>query len=284
MTLAHKQTMAESNPILNLKLDPSRLVHIVDVAVIATTEVVNFHFNALSVADLNEAPASPEEAKFRLSGPKLAADQRRAIHERWILAKAFQELLRAVRHALEEAYVFTSVLNKKHAVPSATTLGEFLRPFQSKAASMRFPDLLAAVNEKLEPKLVFAEAYKSLQSARNCLEHRNGIIGSVDTRGSDAFVLSIPRMKIFYVRKGEEIELEVGHVVEPDDDQSSAVIMMKLDVRQRSVALGERLLFTLAEFNEIAFACHFLGQQLSTKLPMPDDGFLNSERVGRISS
>jgi hypothetical protein len=64
--------------------------------------------------------------------------------------------------------------------------------------------------------------------------------------------------------------------VKPDDDQSHAVIMMKLDVRQRSVALGEQLSFSLSEFNEIAFACHFLGQQLSAKLPRPDDELAKS--------
>jgi hypothetical protein len=31
--------------------------------------------------------------------------------------------------------------------------------------------------------------------------------------------------------------------------------------------LGERLSFTQAEFVDIAFACHFLGQQLSSRLP-----------------
>jgi hypothetical protein len=45
--------------------------------------------------------------------------------------------------------------------------------------------------------------------------------------------------------------------------------MMKLDVRHRDVSLGERLTFTLSEFNEIAFACHFLGTQLSSRLPTP---------------
>jgi hypothetical protein len=225
--------MADPTPTVHLKLNANRLVHIVNSAVIATIEVVNFHFKSLSTADLSEPPSLPDGAIFRLNGPKLTADQRRTLHEHWILAKAFQELLRAVRHSLEEAYVFVSVLNKPHKIKSSMTLEEFLKPFRSRAASMRFPDLLTSVNQKLEPNIVFAEAYQSLQTARNCLEHRNGIISRIETKSHDEFILNIPRIKIFYNRKGEEIEIEKGHTVEPDDDQSHAVIMMKLDVRQR---------------------------------------------------
>jgi hypothetical protein len=174
-----------------------------------------------------------------------------------------------VRHALEEAHVFTALVTKAHKVKSSVTLSEFLKPFQSKAANLRFPALLAAVNEKLDPKIDFSGSYKSLQRARNCLEHRNGIIGAEDTYGGDRFNFSVPRVKLFYMRDGTEVEIEKGHVVNPGDGQSHAQVLMKLEERKRSVALGERLTFALDEFNEIAFACHYLGQQLSSKLPKP---------------
>lgn len=194
------------------------------------------------------------------------------MHESWILAKAFQDLLRAVRRALEEAHILTALLVKEHKVRSSATLSEFLSPLQSKAARLKFPDLLAAVNEKLDPKLDFADSYRSLQSARNCLEHRDGLVSTIDTQGKDRLKLSIPRMKVFYMRGDAEAEIAKGDKIEPGDDRTDVEILAKLDVRQRSVALGERLTFTLAEFNEIAFACHFLGQQLSSKLPKPTIG------------
>jgi hypothetical protein len=260
--------MVGENPRLQINLDATRLSRIVNSAVVASSEIVNFHFNALSGADLDK-PAEPSEVLFRFPGPELSAVQRRAMHENWVLAKAFQELLRAVRHALEEAHVFVALLTKKHKIRSSATILEFLNPFQCRAARLTFPDLLAAVNEKLDPKLEFAESYKSLQSARNCLEHRDGIVSKIDTRGDDILRLSIPRMKLFYVRQSAEVEIAKDHIIEPGDERTEVDILAKLDVRQRSVALGERLVFTLAEFNEIAFACYFLGQQLSSKLPRP---------------
>ena len=259
--------MTERN--LEIQLNADRLAFIINSAVVNSIEIVNFHFNALSVADLSK-PVQTTETMYKFKTPELSVAQRRALHENWILAKAFQELLRAVRHALEEAHVFASLLSKgKHTVRSSGTLDDFLRPFRKAAADLVFPDLLTAVNELLHENLVFSDAYRSLQSARNCLEHRDGIVSQTETRGADAFELSIPRIKLFYMRNGTEVELEIGHIVEPENDEASAEILMKIDLRRRALAPGERIVFTLTEFNEIAFACHFLGAQLSSKLPKP---------------
>jgi hypothetical protein len=284
--VSHRQEVAEEKPEqlqrqegaeatreqLQLRLDPGHLAAIIDSAVVSSCEVVNFHFNALAGANLDQ-PAHTPEARHTFThtfkGPELNAAQRRAMHENWILAKAFQELLRAVRDALETAYVFVALLGKTHRVSSSATLVEFLAPFQKKAADLKFPPLLAAVNERLEPKLDFAESYGSLQTVRNCLEHRGGIVSKVDTDGQETFDFSVPRVKIFYMRQGSEVELIAGEKVEPGDDRAEVQIFMRLEVRKRSVSLGERITFTLPEFNEIAFACHFLGTQLATRLPRP---------------
>jgi hypothetical protein len=149
--------MVDANQKIELRLNPGRLATIIESAVVASSEIVAFHFNALAVADLSK-PSVAVDVLFRLKGPDLSADQRRAMHESWLLAKAFQELLRSVRHALEEAHVFTALLAKTHKVKSSITLPEFLKPFQSKAAGLTFPALLAAVNETLERKIDFADS------------------------------------------------------------------------------------------------------------------------------
>jgi hypothetical protein len=151
----------ENGPKLHLELNPSSLAAIVGSAVFASVEVVNLHFNALSDENLSR-PLEGSGILYKFGGPELNLDQRRAVHESWILAKAFQELLRAVRHALEEAHVVTALLTKEHKIRSNDTLAGFLKPFQRKAAGLSFAELLAAVNELLDPKLDFSDSYKSL--------------------------------------------------------------------------------------------------------------------------
>jgi hypothetical protein len=142
-------------------------------AVVVCTEVVNFHFKSIDGANLSEAARPLNAPLFGFRGSNLTAEQRRLLIENWVLAKAFQELLRAIRHALEIAHVFTSLLGKSHTVKSDTLVAEFLRPFEARAASLKFPQLLDEVNERLATKLQFASSYKSLQTVRNCLEHRS---------------------------------------------------------------------------------------------------------------
>jgi hypothetical protein len=175
--------------------------------------------------------------------------------------------LRAVRHVLEEAHTSISLVAAVHRVKSSAALQAILEPFKKKSAALKFPVLLAAVNRAFSTNLVFSDAYLSLQTARNCLEHRNGIVGPKETKGADTFTLSVPRLKLFYMRNGAEIELAAGSVVEGDEGNSNGVdILMKVEERARQIALGERIIFSLADFNEIAFACFFMGQQLSKNL------------------
>jgi hypothetical protein len=260
--------MTKENPKLRLELNPNRLAEIVGSAVFASTQVVNLHFNALSDENLNR-PLEGSGVLYNFKGPELSLDQRRAMHESWILGKAFQELLRAVRHALEEAHVVTALLTKEHKIRSSETLANFLRPFQRRAAGLSFPELLTDVNKLLDQKLDFSDSYKSLQIARNCLEHRAGIVGNIETKGSPEFILNVPRVKIFYFRGQDEIEIGAGERVDAGDGRPDVEILMRFEVRKRPIPVGGRMTFTLLEFNEVAFACNFLGQQLASRLPRP---------------
>lgn len=139
-------------------------------------EVIDFYFNALNQADLSRSPEVAQGPgpffRFQFNGPNLTTEQRRRFHETWILAKAFQDLMRGVRTSLEEAYFFIQLVDEGTLqIKTDSTLEEILRPYRKKAARMKFPQLLEAVNPRLDKPLAFAEAYQSLQDARNCLEH-----------------------------------------------------------------------------------------------------------------
>jgi|tagenome__1003787_1003787.scaffolds.fasta_scaffold20559718_1 hypothetical protein len=71
------------------------------------------------------------------------------------------------------------------------------------------------------------------------------------------------------MRGQDEIELAIGERVDAGDGRPEVEILMRFEVRRRSISVGERLKVSLAEFNEIAFACDFLGQQLASRLPKP---------------
>jgi hypothetical protein len=177
-------TMTENvNRKIEVQLHPDGVAAPAQIAAQTCREIVDFYFAALATADLSKKPPAPEGTFFRFdfSGPELSATDRRSLHENWILAKVFQELMRGVRASLEEAFFFTELISAGTlTAQSSSTLDEILAPFRKKAADLKFPPLLAEVNTRLERPLEFTDAYQSMQAARNCLEHRAGIVSKSD--------------------------------------------------------------------------------------------------------
>jgi hypothetical protein len=262
--------MIDVRPTVNLTLDANAVAAPVHSAAVVCREIVDFYFDAMANADLLKVPPRVEDTFFRFDpkGPDLTAAERRAMHESWILAKVFQDLMRGARASLEQAFLFIELVARpRHSIKSDSTLDDFLQPFLDSATKKNFPDLLKAVNTGLQKPLEFADAYRSLQNARNCFEHRSGIVGKSDVGADGTMELRFPRIKLFYYRQGEEIEIEIGATVDAEDGEPEVSIMTKLDVRRRHFQLGQRVALTIADFNEIAFACYHFGSQLASTLP-----------------
>ena len=86
---------------------------------------------------------------------------------------------------------------------------------------------------------------------------------------------SFPRFKIFYNRKGEEIEVRPGERVDAEDGEPEVQIMMRRVTASKTYRMGERITFSADQFSEIAVACNLFATDLAAKLPtlpLPDSG------------
>ncbi|QTO17921.1 hypothetical protein [Burkholderia seminalis] len=235
------------------------------------SEIVRFAFHAMEQIDLSVPPPVAGEAiSYDMGSGPASAEERRRFYENWILSKAFTELARGIRETLEEAYLFTRIVG---LLQRPTTLTDF-RAEESRARvwaqGAMFPALIAAVSAALTEPLTFSSEFESLQKVRNCLEHRAGIVGARDIGRNGSLVLNLPRLKIFYYRGTEEIELESGARIEPGDDREHVQICARRVTREREYVLGERVTFSVRDFHEIAFSCHLFVHDLVGKLPHPE--------------
>ncbi|MET4493495.1 hypothetical protein [Bradyrhizobium sp. LA7.1] len=250
-----------------LMLNRNAIRQPVQTAVVRSTEMVDFAFAAMSSADLSKPPQGSNFINFK--SPDLSAEDRKAAYEAWILARGFHDVVRGAKETLEQAHVYLGLLDKKpetqDQIESLTTR------LKSKAQYAGFEDLLTATNKRLTVPLEFPSALLSLQQARNCLEHRGGIVGAEDCKGAPTFKLSFPRLKLFYVRDGAEVELTEGSIIEPGAGQTHAQIMVRLELQTREFAIGDRLSFSASEFNSIAFAVMQMGEHVANRLPPVQD-------------
>lgn len=234
-------------------------------AVLECSEVVRFCLQAFTAANLAEPP--PFVGTYHLEGPTLSADDRRQAYTSWILGKAFHELTRGIRAALEEAYLFVDMASMPNGVTTLGKLETHIESIRKNANKASFPVLLEHVNAKLTEPMAFENEFRSLQSVRNCLEHRSGIVGASDVDETGVLTLSIPRLKCFYRRGDEEIEIAAGHVIDPGDERDEVEVFMRRETRHRTYQRGERVTFTADELYEIAFACNLFASDLAAKLP-----------------
>jgi hypothetical protein len=227
------------------------------------SEIVAFTLNSLADADLSVSPRPKNEATIGLLfGDEPEGYDRKSDFTDWVLERGFRDLAHGVRAALEEAYLYVDFAGD---LPGLTTMGELEERFdrvRKAAARLNFMQLMDAVNCGLTEPLIFNDEFLSLQKVRNCLEHRHGIVTDKDANHSSGMCLVLPRLKIFFVREGQEIELKHGQFFEAD-----TAILARRDTRERLFVLGSRVRFTAAEFDEIAMACFFFASDLGQKLP-----------------
>lgn len=263
--------MSDERPRLALQLNLDTILAPAHIAVVTTGEIADFFFNAMRDADLSKKPEN-DKTQYKFKSPEWSDQDRRTAFESWIYAKAFQDLMRGVRGSLEQTYLFQEIIQLKQA-RSDTTLEQLLAPFRKRAADLKFPRLLDEVNSRLTSPLEFSDSFLSLQRARNCFEHRNGIVGRGDADHDDIMRLNFPAVKIFYMRGGDEVEVEAGHAIdtqEADRDEKEGVQMLiRISQRHREFGLHERLSISLADLNEISFACHQFAIQLASKIKRP---------------
>jgi hypothetical protein len=256
---------AESAPQIALTVNVDSILTQTQGAVVISSEVVDFMLDAMSRSDLSVKPSN-QGAQYKFTTPPITADERRHNFENWLFAKAISDLMRGVRSSLEQSHVALQLMSGTVKAASNSTLDAVLAPLHEKAAKLKFGQLLQGVNAKLGEPLAFGDAFESLQQARNCFEHRNGIVGAVDAPAGGVLVLRFPRAKTFYLKDGKEVELQNGHVVDDGSGSSEVQIYFKLDIRERRFRAGQRISLSAADFNEIAFACNLFGTTLQSRI------------------
>jgi hypothetical protein len=232
-------------------------------------EIVSICHPAIQTAELSQSVTSEGSIRVVLTDPNPRPDiERRTHYSNWLLSKGFQEYARGVRATLEEAYFYNDLVlrARKTTGNSETTWPAFQQELQEvrrKAGQMRFPILMNEVNRNLISPLHFEAEFLSLQKVRNCLEHRNGVVGTEDVdRRDSSLKLSFPRLRFSAKAEGkEEVEVNVGSYIEKD-----SVIKAGFVSEVRSFKLGEKVLITLKDFCDIGWGCWAFADELGKKL------------------
>jgi len=260
---------------ITLTLNPAGVGDPLKRAVATATQVIGTCIRALEADDLAPADLQAEFMAYRFDGLDLSIGERRAMIHNWLFAKGFQDLVRGVREMLEEAHFYLAMIKSD---PGLTTMAKIEADIAAKrlaAQKPSFPLLLEQVNAGLREPIIFEAEYLSFQKVRNCLEHRAGCVLPKDVDPTSGLLtLHFPRLKAFYKRGSEEIEIAGGEQIDPGPNgahsEGGVPILVKRVMRSREYCVGENVEITLQHFAEIAMACHLFADDLMSKLPQLD--------------
>jgi hypothetical protein len=255
------------NTQLHVKLDPMGIAAPTQRAALIALDVIAASLNGLAEGELQKPEMPNLFIRYQIRGPEMTSDQRRVMYENWLLARGFQDLARGIRESLEEAALYLSIAAKSDRLTTIRQLDSEITRSRRRASRLQFPELMAEINAGLTTRLAFSAEFLSIQKVRNCLEHRGGVVGVQDTDIDGILRLRFPRFKIFYYRKGEEIEVRPDERVDAEDGEPEVQIMMRCVAASKTYRLGERITFNANQFSEIAVACNMFATDLAAKLP-----------------
>ena len=261
-------------PTLHITLQPDGVAAPAQRVVAMASQVVGTALRALEADDCTKPAAWGGHFGYQFTGLDLPPDERRTAFQNWILANGFQDLARGIRETLEEALLFLTIFERPSGV--VTTMEELevdIAKIRASVSKLIFPALMEQVNNGLAEPMAFEAEFRSLQNVRNCLEHRGGRVAARDIDpATGVLTLSFPRLKAFYVRGEEEVELMPGEVIDtqaPDNPfgKEEVPIYLRRVTRSREYALDEPVVIRASDFFEIAMACHMFASDVATKLP-----------------
>lgn len=253
---------------LQLNLDAIRNVAVE--AARAAADVVGIAMQLIDSAGPEATPKHQGGFAHYDFGTTGTAEERFAARRRWLLVRGFQDITVAVRRAFEDADMLLAVAQENGPQRQTTSveLTTMLARLRRAANRANLPDLLKRIEGRLGEPLAYSDEILSLNRVRNCLEHRRGLVGPDDLdSGKDQLSLQFPRLRVFYIHRGQEVELAIGQQLPDDpDDGVGFPIMMQRETSRVAFKVGEIIDLTAEHFAELTFAVWFFVEDLRKKV------------------
>ena len=234
---------------------------------------------AKSDVDPNEI-ALPTNIKSSFSNLDLNKEKFHGQYTEWVLSNGFRDAIESVSSFLESAHRVLSIwgLIEKQNSGRAITGEEWNQIFQdvgNKFHRLGLPDKLEHISKihGIEVKDSHKEQILSINVARNCYVHRNGIVSDRDLNEDNGLKVKWSRLHTFLQNEDGEQELIPGKLVEKE-----STVCVRFDENEKTFSLNEQLAFTADEMSEILWCLFLFGNDLVANISKygEEKGFVQS--------
>lgn len=197
-------------------------------------------------------------------------DARKAeeLYSEWILCNGFRDIIEYVNSFLESGHkvlAFWDLATKqKDGIEiTGSDWNQIIISGGKQFHRFGMPSKLSHVQDKhnilIDPK--FREQIQSINAARNCLVHRNGVVAEQDMNAVGSLEVKWTNLDLIVENEDGEKQLMLGEVVE-----EGSVIAIQNREKLKAFSMGERVLFSAQEFANIAWGLSLFGNDLVQKM------------------
>lgn len=199
-----------------------------------------------------QSPAIPVQL------PPRPLQEVKADSERWVIAAAIRDCIEEVALFLEKTRELCAAVSlfEGRDIPAEQwneTVVKGARVFDRKDFPEKINFLLSEYGADLLPPS--RDFILTLNAARNCLVHRQGVVGQRDCRGSDCLTVRWMSAEIH----GRDPEGNEFPVVPPQHLVAETQLFLRHAPVERRFFLGERITFSTADLSGIWLTLHFFG-------------------------
>lgn len=230
------------------------------------TNVVLFGLQTIETVKEIPPDLEIEDGFFRMQIGKVETDieLKKQVYKTWLIKKGFEDLIKGINLTLMEAYLYVSLISRAADLKTGQDFNKAFSEIRKQALKMNLPDLIEKIKPHLNKDLTYERQIRSINKARTCLVHRNGILTEKDTNDIDNQLLKLEwvRFKLFYEKDGGEIEIQGKSVIE-----GGTTIKMKQESNFIDFKIGDRINLNYKQFNEFIVTCNYFGADLVDCLP-----------------
>jgi hypothetical protein len=262
-TERHVRAMSDATIHINLAGLPARIRRSLQSA----TNLVAIGLNASGEIPQRNIPAGGIEFRYGTNEP-WPPERSQQEWVQWVLLNGFRDAAESVNAILEEARTVLAIWRLKTATPPdagvtvldwQATIVAAGRPFHRLGLPDKLDRLSTEYGVTLEPSLL--EQLLSINTARNCLVHRAGVISEREKNSGNGFELSW--RALVALAQGPDGDREV---VPPVELRAGEGLGIGTRSRRKQFAIGDRFTVSAEEFAQICWTLFVFVQSLAENL------------------
>lgn len=184
--------------------------------------------------------------------------QSKKLFKKWIFLKGFEELYQTIRETLELIWVYNKIqINDP----------DNLEKLKERAGYIKYPKLINEIETMTGKKFFHRKELDSLNNARNCLIHANGLVSHLYCNNDEknALIICASKILLFWQNGIQKVPMEIGK-----PSPMNTPLMMGAERFQIKFSIGNFIELSLNEFVDIISFCFLFKSEIE---------LINSEKI-----